>query len=540
MARAEHWVATTRPPRGKVGPFRRSKDPEDIEPYLADAAHYPGGYASAVCFPTNEAEVAAILNAASRVLAVGAQSSLTGGATPAGGTILSTARLGSVARWSERGATVGPGLILRDLQDQLIAGDLYYPPVPTFDGASIGGTVATNAAGAATFKYGTTRDWIARLVVVLADGEVLEVQRGEVTARDDGRFEIVRAGGSSTVLHRPQITMPDVPKHSAGYYSAPGMDLIDLFIGSEGTLGIVTEIELRLVRPRPAWFTAMVFCDGEAAAVDLVTELRRESLRTRAGGDERGIDVAAMEYLDEESLSILRADRVPERLGLRIPDAGVAVLLQHEIDRSMSNDDVAADLAAIDDAARRTPLASLCRALRRRGLFDSALAALPGEESKRAALFGLRECVPDGVNRRIREAQRANQPSVAKAACDVIVPFDRFAESLRAYRRIARRYGVQHAIWGHISDGNVHPNLLPSTAVEMVRACEALFEIGKVAIDLGGCPMSEHGTGRNAVKQALLRQLYGEQGVRSMLAVKRALDPQFKLAPGVLFPTEAF
>ena len=125
-----------------------------------------------------------------------------------------------------------PGVPLAILQATLERAGKYYPPVPTFDGAFAGGVVATNAAGATTFKYGTTRDWVRGLTVVLANGEVLEMDRGETTAHPDGYFEIVTEG----VLRRisiPSYTVPTLEKCSAGYFAEPGMDLIDLFIGSE-------------------------------------------------------------------------------------------------------------------------------------------------------------------------------------------------------------------------------------------------------------------------------------------------------------------
>ena len=98
---------------------------------------------------------------------------------------------------------------------------------------------------------------------------------------------------------------------------------------------------------------------------------------------------------------------------------------------------------------------------------------------------------------------------------------------------------LEAAVWGHISDGNVHPNVIPATMEDVVRGRQAILECGREIVRLGGCPLAEHGVGRNPVKQALLRQLYGAGGVAEMRAVKAALDPDWKLAPGVLFPREA-
>src|SRR6185369_14351650 len=117
---------------------------------------------------------------------------------------------------------------------------------PTFDGAFVGGTIATNAAGAATFKYGSTRPWVLAATIVLADGSIVHVERG-TTVHDDGWFEIERADGSITRVPIPRYTMPDVAKHSGGYYARPRMDILDLFIGSEGTLGVIADATLRVI-----------------------------------------------------------------------------------------------------------------------------------------------------------------------------------------------------------------------------------------------------------------------------------------------------
>ena len=119
---------------------------------------------------------------------------------------------------------------------------------------SIGGTVATNAAGPATFKHGTTRNWIDGLTVVLASGDVLDIRRGDTVADEEGHFEI-QIGARTVRVPVPSYRMPRVSKLSAGYFAEPGMDLVDLFIGAEGTLGIVTAATLRVSRVRPA--TAM-------------------------------------------------------------------------------------------------------------------------------------------------------------------------------------------------------------------------------------------------------------------------------------------
>src|SRR5919204_2326175 len=164
------------------------RDPDVLASFLEDAAHFPGGHASGIAAPSNDAEVADLLRSAASVLPIGAQSSLTGGATPMGDVLLSTARLNRILEIGSDWARVQAGVTLAELDAALAAADKYYPPAPTFTGAFVGGTVATNAAGAATFKYGTTRDWVLALTVVLPNGDVLDVERG--ATRATGALEI--------------------------------------------------------------------------------------------------------------------------------------------------------------------------------------------------------------------------------------------------------------------------------------------------------------------------------------------------------------
>jgi D-lactate dehydrogenase (cytochrome) len=175
-------------------------------------------------------------------------------------------RMRNVLRWDSDSVQVKGGLTLSEFEVELRTRALYYPPAPTYDGATIAGTASTNAAGAATYRYGTTRAWIRAMTVVLACGEVLDLRRGEVFAAADGQFELELSDGRAVDIPVPVYRMPDVPKRSAGYYAAPSMDLIDLFIGSEGTLGVIVDVELRVMSPRPGWLALLVPVADDAAA----------------------------------------------------------------------------------------------------------------------------------------------------------------------------------------------------------------------------------------------------------------------------------
>ena len=457
-----------------------------------------------------------------------------------GEVVLSTDRLDRVIDIGTDEVTLQPGVPLAVLKERLAGQGLFYPPVPTFDGAFAGGVVATNAAGATTFKYGSTRDWVRRLTVVLADGDVLDLVRGEVLAHPDGYFEIHTAGGLRRVPV-PRYRMPDVPKCSAGYFARPEMDLVDLFVGSEGTLGIITEITFA-VQPRPPK-SCLVWLPlpHEAEAIALVGTLRAAAQTTWRMRDPHGIDVAAIEQLDRRSLELVRKDGANQRYGVSVPDdAEMALLVQMDLpsDTTLGSDEAYAQISeASNSGAPDTPLVRLCRLFAQVGVLERAEIALPAELHRQAQLFALREAVPEAVNRRVGEAKRAVDSAIEKTAADMIVPFPRLAESLEIFREAFDRRGLDYAIWGHISDGNVHPNVIPRTLGEVRRGWESILDCGHKIVSLGGGPLAEHGVGRNWVKQELLRQLYGKEGITDMRCVKAALDPEGKLAPGVLFPS---
>jgi len=410
----------------------------------------------------------------------------------------------------------GAGVPLADLQRVLGADGLFYPPVPTYDGAFVGGTIATNAAGPATFKYGSARRWVEALTIVLADGSILELHRGDITASPDGWLDLPLASGIPVRIPVPAYVMPDVAKLSAGYFARPGMDLIDLFIGSEGTLGFITDATLRVV-PLPRRLVALITVASDARAVRLTAALRNKA--ESYPGATAALDVSAVEYMDSRSLALV-PDEVFQRANVPrpLPDAGF-LLAQIEVDGSGDESLEQLDEALTACAVDRDPDV-----------------ALPGDDRGAARLFALREGVPSSVNARIAAVKARLQQDVEKTAGDMIVPFDRLEESLSLYRSTFERHGLEYAIWGHVSDGNMHPNVVPGSMDDVSRGRVALLEIARGIMAMGGAPLAEHGVGRSALKQQMLRDLYGDRGIEDMRAVKRALDPDWKFASGVLFP----
>lgn len=510
-----------RPPRQGVRRPAVLEAPDAVASYLHDAARTPGGHCPLVLLPSSEGELAWAVRHAPRLLAVGAQSSLTGGATPFGEWLLSTARLDAIGPVRGQRVTVQAGVALVTLRQALRGSGLFFPPTPTYDGAFVGGAAATNAAGAATFKYGSTRDWVAGLTVLLADGSVLELVRGACRADAQGSFEIERPQGEPLRPRVPSYRMPDVPKRSAGYYAEPGMDLVDLFVGSEGTLGVISEVELR-VAPEPARLLGWLSLGSEAGALALTAALRDAARAAWRSGGRDGLDVASIESLDRRSLALLVEAGAERRAGLKLaPDADAALLFAVELP------------AGGGAEAAEASLARLAELLAGHARPEELAVALPGDLRRAEQLESLREAVPLLVNARVEAAQHAD-PLVHKVAADMVVPFERLGEAMALYREGFARRGLDHALWGHVSDGNVHANAIPRSAADVRSGQAAILEFGERVIAMGGCPMSEHGVGRNPVKQTLLQRLYGDSGVAEMRALKAALDPGWKLAPGVL------
>jgi D-lactate dehydrogenase (cytochrome) len=331
--------------------------------------------------------------------------------------------------------------------------------------------------------------------------------------------------------------MPQTPKLSAGYFAAPAMDLIDLFIGSEGTLGVVTEATLRVLPVRPAMCLAFVPFAQRAGALAFVRQVRglaRDTWRTR---DPHGIDVSAIEHMDARCLELLREDGVDRAQGVNIPPGTeMALLVTLELPPDTSGSRVYEDIGnarevdAPDGALRR-----FCRLLDAAGVLDEVEVAVPGDQSRADQLLAVREAIPASVNQRVGRAKQTIDPRIEKTAADMVVPFDRLDELLTAYETGFGARGLDVAIWGHISDGNLHPNVIPRSFADVESGKAVILELGREAIRLGGAPLAEHGVGRNPVKQQLLAQLYGRDGIEDMRAVKQAIDPEWKLAPGVLF-----
>lgn len=443
-------------PLAALGPDLWVDDPDVTASYAGDRSPLPGGPVAGVVMPRSTADVAAALRIAHEhgvpVVPRGAGSGLSGAASaPTGAVVLSLHRMAQLLELdpAERLAVVQPGVVTAELRAAAAAAGLFYPPDPgSVAFSTVGGNVATNAGGMCCVKYGVTGDFVLGLEVVWADGTV--ARTGRRTA-----------------------------KGVAGY------DLTSLLVGSEGTLGVVTEVTVRLVpAPAPARTAVATFASLEAAGAAVAALVAA------------GLSLSMLEVMDRTTL---RAVDELTRMGLG--DAAAMLLVQ-----------------ADDPAAAATVAAAgaICTA---HGAVELAVASDAAESDA------------------LLEARRQALPALERLGHwlldDVCVPRTRVVELIRRVEAVAAEEGLTIGVFGHAGDGNMHPTLVhdgsPAAEVAVRRAFDA---ITAAALDLGGTITGEHGIGR-LKRDWLTREL--DEGARATTrAIKTALDPRAILNPGAV------
>jgi len=448
----------------ELGSARVLRTPEAIETYGRDESalgFYPPD-AAVLCESRAEIELVLRLAAEHKIPVTprGAGSGMTGGALPVrGGIVLSTERMKKILEVSvdDRIAVVEPGVINADLQAAAEAQDMFYAPDPASLGfCSMGGNVAENAGGPRAFKYGVTRDWTLGLTVTLMGGETMRIGRR-------------------------------TPKGVTGY------DLTALFVGSEGTFGLTSEITVRLVGKPESVGTFIAVMPDAISAGRAVSAIIRKGYRPRA-----------LELLDKAAI-----DHVRPKAAFTFPaDAGAIVLV--ELDGEPD---------AMEAAVLRC--GSVCED---EGAREVIVAR---DDADRERLWQTRRL----VSRSLREAH------AFKISEDIVVPPGSIAEMLRRCDAIGGRQGLLMATFGHAGDGNLHVNVLtdenhrePSVAK---RIEAALAEIFRAALDLGGTLSGEHGIGIAKAKYMAWEQ--SAEVIDWQKRLKRLWDPLGLLNPGKMF-----
>jgi glycolate oxidase subunit GlcD len=428
------------------------------------------GVPDAIVFVEATEQVSQVLGLANGqkipVIPRGSGTSVTGAVlAPKGGIILDVSRMNRIKEINREDgyAVVEPGVILNNLNAAL-APTHFYPPDPSSAPlASIGGTVNTNASGERAVKYGGTKDWVIGLEVVLADGRVL------------------RTGTVS-------------PKSSSGF------DLTHLFIGSEGTLGVVTEVTVRILpTPEYAAFGQIRFGKLEDAG-NAVTEILTS-----------GILLSKCEVLDSVSLDVVK-----EVMGLEIPEeVGCILFLQIDGHRAAVEDQMEQISAIAEKHHSISPSTG------------SGLSMVwTDDQQEMLKIWEARGGLTPALSKRIR-GQR-----LIPIVEDSGVPITKMPAIIEAVQGIGDKYDFPVATFGHVGDGNIHPVLImdPRKKEHWEKARQITSDLIDLTIELGGTLTAEHGTGM--AKSPFISREMGEAGIEVMRAIKKALDPNDILNPG--------
>lgn len=451
------------------------------------------------------------------------RTSLTGAAVPCGGLVVrlpehSDPALVMVDR--EAGtATAAPWLLVADVQCAAEEAGLFLPPDPSSGHlCSLGGAVACNASGARSYQYGPLGDWVTALSVILASGETVHLQRGEHPPHN-GFFVLPLATGDLRVPCPPQ--RPAGLKSAVGYGVSARPDLMELFLGSEGTLGYIAAVTVRLI-PRPAIFSALAFWPCASDAVEFVAALQEKRLA--------GLSPMSIEWFDRRSLELatwwLATAPIP------VPPAAQAALLVEQACAEEEMDDVAE---------------AWCEALTNAGVpGQSEWSCLPRTHAQRLNVQAFRQAVPEAANSLMRARGLRKvatdlayprgwlRPMMATYQADLSdIPAALGPDLVREHSRRWRRSppsSLDHAIWGHIGDNHLHVNLLPENEAEAALAQLLAQHWTRHCATSGGAISGEHGIGK--IRSRMLAELMPAEHLAKLRAVKQALDPQGLLAPG--------
>ncbi len=485
------------------------KDPGTTKSYFEDSSNIKGGHAGEVVIPENIKELSSFMTEAddqkTPVTISGGGTGTTGSRVPFGGKVLSLEKFNNVIDLSagSMAAVVEAGVLVEDLKGAAERAGLFYTSHPTERTAFVGGTVATNASGSRSFKYGSTRKYVKRLRMVLANGRILEIKRGErMLTKSDPRLDL--GGGIAIEIPLPSYVMPNV-KNSAGYFAKEGMDPIDLFIGQEGTLSVITEIEMALAKKPAGIFSSFAFFKNESDSWAFSEEIRKASGRGQASADVIS-GALSVEYFDKNALEILR-EHSPD-----VPDGSeAAVFFEQEIAEGAEG-----------------PISEkwLDLILKHNGSLDDTWAAMNEERARRFTEF--RHNIPETINDIVRKS------GFQKLSTDIAVPPDNFSNMMRFYATTFKERPIRHVIFGHIGECHLHVNVLPGSSEELAKAKDVCLSFIRKGVSLGGTVSAEHGIGKT--RHQYLELMYGRQGLIDMARIKKALDPNCILGLDNIFP----
>lgn len=514
--------------------------------YLTDESKITAQPFDYLFFPKNEAELAAVIREMSNrkihITVGGARTGLVGGCVPPDGAMISLEKLDKVEEifyephskeWRVRAQS---SLSLKSLDGMLKlkqfpslehsehaeirdgiqlfkedSNSYFYPPDPTEMSASLGGSVVTNASGARTYRYGPTRAWVRGIRVFLANGEYVDIPRGKYFASPAGNFTFYNSKHEARSFHIPDYSIPKT-KNTTGIFTAPQMDLIDLFIGSEGLLGIVSRVDIALHK-RDHKLSIIQFLDSDENAIDLTIALR---------SDPR-LQLDFLEFYSKNALNLLRQRQKIEPSTVGVPplpnNSNSALFFELDFDP------MGASLAyrALEETIKSNG-ASL----------RNSWVSYEARELERFKVF--RHLLPETVNSILAERKKSC-PGLHKLGTDLAVPDEYLKPMWALYRDSCEASGLEWVAFGHIGNNHIHVNILPRDMDDLKKALDIYENLAFRAVSYGGTVSAEHGIGK--IKGKFLKLMYNSTQVEQMQKIKKALDPLGLLNPGVIFPAEA-
>ncbi|MCY6371444.1 FAD-binding oxidoreductase [Clostridium ganghwense] len=510
---------------------------KEHQDYLRDESRKIGK-AESISFPKNEKEVIDILVNLNQIETLittqGARTGIAASAVPQGGHILNLSRMNKITglRYDDKTQTfflkVQPGVLLSEIRKSLKdkefntenwteesisslellkkSAPYFFSPDPTESTASIGGMVACNASGACSFKYGPTRNHIEALRIVLVDGDVISLKRGQEKASSE-HFSLKTKSKRLIEGNIPRYDMPKV-KNASGYYSIENMDLIDLFIGSEGTLGVVTEIELKLLKAPASIYGLTAFFPSEENALKFVQEIRKKS------------SPAAVEFFNSKALDLLRKEKEINPAFNKLLDLPshfhTAIYVEYHGDSE--------DLV-------NTMVMKAGEIIENCGGDENNTWVATNPHAKEQLHF-FRHAVPEAVNLLIDKRRKTN-PGVTKLGTDMAVPDSSLEEVMDLYNKSLAQYNLDSVMFGHIGNNHIHVNILPNNMDDYNTGKQLYNNWAEKIVKMGGTVSAEHGIGK--LKTALLKKMMSEKGIQEMKSLKKLFDPENRLNSGNLF-----
>ncbi len=477
-------------------------DASTFSDYLTDVSNIKGT-AQGIYFPESVQEAQNIIKKAYRtstpVTISGAGTGICGGRVPEGGIIIATDKLNTISEFStdDKTITVGPGIRLSEIQEFLQPTGLFYPPDPTETSAFLGGTIATNASGARSFFYGPTRNYISSLTVITPTGELLKINRSE-NYLFNNQFVIQTEQGGVIRIPKPNYTW-SFPKNSAGIF--PAQHPIDLFIGSEGTLGMVVSATVQLLQQPKTVFSGLINFPTPNSAIACIAALREKKYPT--------LSPCALEFFDTNSLKLLSSKYK------NITTEGCA--LWFEEDSYLESDSVFDKLAE-----------GYLNLFEQYGA-ESKTFRVATNEAERREFQEIRHSISYLVNEFI------SQQGLRKLGTDTAVPHNTFLEFYNKSTEIVLSANLRYVAYGHFGDSHLHLNLLPEGENEYGQAADLYDQINKLALSFGGTIAAEHGVGKK--KKHYLPLMFSRETLQDMQSIKKVLDPAHLFGQNNLFPS---